>query len=33
MCEGRTTLTVAHRVTTIMDSDKIFVFEKGGVAE
>lgn len=33
MCDGRTTLTVAHRVSTIMDSDMIFVFEKGGIAE
>ena len=31
--EGRTTMTVAHRVKTIMDSDMIFVFDKGGVKE
>lgn len=28
-----TTITVAHRVKTIMNSDMIYVFSKGGIAE
>lgn len=28
-----TTITVAHRVKTIMNSDLIYVFDKGGIKE
>lgn len=28
-----TTITVAHRVKTIMNSDMIYVFNKGGIKE
>lgn len=28
-----TTITVAHRVKTIMNSDIIYVLDKGGIAE
>lgn len=28
-----TTITVAHRVKTIMNSEMIYVFDKGGIAE
>ena len=31
--EGRTTVTIAHRVKTIMNSDMIFLLDKGGVKE
>lgn len=31
--EGRTCITIAHRLTTIVDSDVIFVIEQGKVAE
>ena len=31
--EGRTTITIAHRVKTIMNSDLIYVLDKGGIAE
>ena len=31
--EGMTTITVAHRVKTIMNSDMIYVFDKGGIKE
>lgn len=31
--EGRTCVTIAHRLTTIIDADVIFVIEKGQVAE
>ena len=30
---GRTTIIIAHRLTTIEKCDKIFVLEKGRVAE
>lgn len=28
-----TTITVAHRVKTIMNSDLIYVFDKGGISD
>lgn len=31
--KGKTTISVAHRLETIQNSDEIFVFEKGRVAE
>ena len=31
--EGRTTITIAHRVKTIMNSDIIYVLDKGGIIE
>jgi len=31
--QGITTITVAHRVKTIMNSDMIYVFDKGGISE
>ncbi len=31
--EGRTTITIAHRLTTIMNSDKIIVLTKNGIEE
>ena len=31
--KGRTTLTIAHRVKTIMDSDSIFVLKSGSLLE
>ena len=31
--EGRTSLVVAHRLSTIMSADKIFMIEKGKVVE
>lgn len=31
--DGRTTVTIAHRVKTIMNSDMVYVFEKGGIKE
>ena len=33
LLEGRTTLTIAHRLTTIKNSDVIFVLTKDGIAE
>ena len=33
LAKGRTTLTVAHRLTTIKNADKILVITKDGIAE
>ena len=31
--EGRTSITIAHRLSTVIASDKIFVMHRGHVAE
>ena len=33
LSKGRTTITVAHRLTTIKGADRIFVITKNGIAE
>jgi subfamily B ATP-binding cassette protein MsbA len=33
LCEGRTTIVIAHRLHTVVDADRIFVIEEGAVAE
>ncbi|MBN8937316.1 MAG: ABC transporter ATP-binding protein [Rhizobiales bacterium] len=33
LCEGRTTLTIAHRLHTITHADRIFVIESGTITE
>ncbi|CAF3631598.1 unnamed protein product, partial [Rotaria socialis] len=32
-CKGRTTIVIAHRLTTIRNADQIYVFDKGNVIE
>ena len=31
--KGRTVISIAHRIETIKNSDKIFMFEKGVIVE
>ena len=31
--QGRTTITIAHRISTIMNADKIFVLQDGHIVE
>lgn len=31
--QGRTSIAIAHRLSTVMDSDEIFVIESGKLAE
>jgi len=33
LCQGRTTIVVAHRLTTVMNADEILVIDKEGVRE
>ena len=33
LSKGRTTLTIAHRLTTVKDADRIIVLDKNGIAE
>jgi len=33
LCQGRTTIVIAHRLHTVVDADRIFVIEDGSVAE
>jgi ATP-binding cassette, subfamily B, bacterial MsbA len=33
LCQGRTTLVIAHRLHTVTHADRIFVVEEGGIAE
>ena len=32
MCEGRTVLIIAHRLSTVLNADKIIVLDKGTIA-
>ena len=33
LSQGRTTLTIAHRLSNVVDSDEILVMLEGGIAE
>jgi subfamily B ATP-binding cassette protein MsbA len=33
LCQGRTTIVIAHRLHTVVDADRIFVIEEGAVTE
>ena len=33
LCQGRTTIVIAHRLHTVVDADRIFVIEEGTVVE
>ena len=33
LCQGRTTIVIAHRLHTVVDADRIFVIEDGAVTE
>jgi subfamily B ATP-binding cassette protein HlyB/CyaB len=33
ICQGRTVLVVAHRLSTVRNADRILVMEKGELAE
>jgi subfamily B ATP-binding cassette protein MsbA len=33
LCQGRTTIVIAHRLHTVVDADRIFVIEDGAVVE
>ena len=33
LCKGKTTVTVTHRLSSIISADQIFVLESGGVIE
>ncbi len=33
LMKGRTTIVIAHRLTTVLDADRIYVFEAGQVVE